>query len=228
MSNSDTNLFQPRLLVNQLDDGVILNIFRTLNIDLNLSSPDVIKITPAKEFSIEDARLVIKKASLSPLFASHKVILIENFTNASIEAQNSLLKILEEPPASTLIIIRSETKNNILPTILSRVITVTRSPAKSAVADQAQIQQASTLISQLVSPKLDLGQKLNLITPYKEAELRFLLKFMLLALNRTDLTKNEIFLAKSLLDINNLTKINIRLRLALDNLIIALDQQIHP
>lgn len=226
MTTSDTNFIQPRLLVNQSDSKILLNIFRELNLDLDLTSPDVIRITPAKEFSIEDARLVIKKASLSPLFAGHKAILIENFTNASIEAQNSLLKILEEPPASTLIIIFTENKNAILPTILSRVITVGQIQTKAYLNDQDQTQQAETLISQLISPELNLGQKLNLITPYKEPELKSLLKSMLLVLNRTNLTKNEIFFAKSLLDINNLTKTNIRLRLALDNLIIALDQQI--
>ena len=36
------------------------------------------------------------------------------------EAQNSLLKLLEEPPSTALIILNTKTQNDLLPTVLSR------------------------------------------------------------------------------------------------------------
>lgn len=213
--------YQPYLLIGQKEDNQLQQVLTDLGIDLDLKSQDFIRITPVKEFSIEDSRLIIKKSSLSPLFSKNKVILIENFTNASTEAQNSLLKILEEPPLSTLIILLSETKNNILPTILSRVITIDFHTKPSSKTDSTTIE---AFINQITSTKLSLGQKLMLLDKTKEPELKVLIKDLQIALSKPNLNKSELFLAKSLLDINNLIKINVKSRLILDNIIIALDQ----
>jgi len=188
-----------------------------------MDSPDFIRIIPKDEFSIEDSRLIIKKSSLSPLFSKNKVILVENFSNPSLQGQNSLLKILEEPPLSTLIILLSETKNNILPTILSRVITVDYHTKPSSKTDAISIE---AFISQITSAELSLGQKLMLLDKSKEADLKVLIKDLQITLNKPNLNKSELFLAKSLLDINSLTKVNVKSRLILDNIIIALDQVI--
>ncbi len=212
---------QPRLLIGQRENQQILQILDQLKINLDLNSPDFIRITPVKEFSIKDSRLIIKKSSLSPLFSKNKVILVDNFTNPSHQAQNSLLKILEEPPLSTLIILLSETKNNILPTILSRVITIDFHTQPIQKTDQIIIE---SFINQITSDKLKLGEKLSLISKAKEEELKTLITDLQITLNKPNLTKPELFLVKSLLDINNLTKINVKSRLLLDNIIIALDQ----
>ncbi len=215
--------YQPYLLIGQKEDSQITQILTSLKIDLDMDSPDFIRIIPKDEFSIEDSRLIIKKSSLSPLFSKNKVILVENFSNPSLQGQNSLLKILEEPPLSTLIILLSETKNNILPTILSRVITVDYHTKPSSKTDVISIE---ALISQITSAELSLGQKLMLLDKSKEADLKVLIKDLQITLNKPNLNKSELFLAKSLLDINSLTKVNVKSRLILDNIIIALDQVI--
>ncbi len=215
--------YQPYLLIGQKEDSQITQILTSLKIDLDMDSPDFIRIIPKDEFSIEDSRLIIKKSSLSPLFSKNKVILVENFSNPSLQGQNSLLKILEEPPLSTLIILLSETKNNILPTILSRVITVDYHTKPSSKTDVISIE---AFISQITSAELSLGQKLMLLDKSKEADLKVLIKDLQITLNKPNLNKSELFLAKSLLDINSLTKVNVKSRLILDNIIIALDQVI--
>ncbi|MBP6979711.1 hypothetical protein KBB41_01560 [Candidatus Curtissbacteria bacterium] len=215
--------YQPYLLIGQKEDSQITQILTSLKIDLDMDSPDFIRIIPKDEFSIEDSRLIIKKSSLSPLFSKNKVILVENFSNPSLQGQNSLLKILEEPPLSTLIILLSETKNNILPTILSRVITVDYHTKPSSKTDAISIE---AFISQITSAELSLGQKLMLLDKSKEADLKVLIKDLQITLNKPNLNKSELFLAKSLLDINSLTKVNVKSRLILDNIIIALDQVI--
>jgi len=215
--------YQPYLLIGQKEDSQITQILTSLKIDLDMDSPDFIRIIPKDEFCIEDSRLIIKKSSLSPLFSKNKVILVENFSNPSLQGQNSLLKILEEPPLSTLIILLSETKNNILPTILSRVITVDYHTKPSSKTDVISIE---AFISQITSAELSLGQKLMLLDKSKEADLKVLIKDLQITLNKPNLNKSELFLAKSLLDINSLTKVNVKSRLILDNIIIALDQVI--
>ena len=50
-----------------------------------------------------------------------KVLIIENAQNMREEARNSLLKLLEEPPAAVSIVITSQRREAIMPTILSRL-----------------------------------------------------------------------------------------------------------
>ena len=73
-----------------------------------------------KIMGIEDARKIQKKALLKPFRGKTKAIIIEAYENITLEAQNALLKILEEPPANTIIAIVVSKKEFILPTIISR------------------------------------------------------------------------------------------------------------
>ncbi|MGB9848040.1 MAG: hypothetical protein ACPLKV_02450 [Minisyncoccia bacterium] len=50
-----------------------------------------------------------------------KVLIIKTAEDLSIEAQNSLLKLTEEPPLKTTIFLISKDENNVLPTLLSRL-----------------------------------------------------------------------------------------------------------
>ncbi|MCL2810068.1 MAG: DNA polymerase III, partial [Treponema sp.] len=57
---------------------------------------------------------------LAPV-GKHKVLIIENSENMREEARNSLLKLLEEPPASVSIVLTAKRREAIMPTILSRL-----------------------------------------------------------------------------------------------------------
>ncbi len=65
--------------------------------------------------------------------AVRRVILVENAERMTTEAQNAFLKLLEEPPADTVIILTASTVQGMLPTIRSRVQTLTiTAPQKEA------------------------------------------------------------------------------------------------
>src|SRR5579885_2149071 len=81
---------------------------------------DITTIATASSLGIEDVREVQKLLFLQPLRGTKKAIIIEKSHMATIEAQNALLKTLEEPPLSTVIILLAETEHTLLPTILSR------------------------------------------------------------------------------------------------------------
>jgi DNA polymerase-3 subunit gamma/tau len=67
---------------------------------------------------------MIRRASywsrLAPL-GKHKCIIIENAERMQEGAKNSLLKILEEPPARVTIVLTSSRPGSLLPTVLSRL-----------------------------------------------------------------------------------------------------------
>ncbi len=54
-----------------------------------------------------------------------RFIVIENAGQMTIQAQNALLKLLEEPPKDTMIMLTIDNTQDILPTVLSRIQTVT-------------------------------------------------------------------------------------------------------
>lgn len=74
-----------------------------------------------KAFGIEDVRNIQKKIFLKPVLGEKKSTILMFKNGATIEAQNSMLKLLEEPPLSSLIFIITENAKIFLPTILSRV-----------------------------------------------------------------------------------------------------------
>jgi DNA polymerase III delta prime subunit len=74
--------------------------------------------------SLDELRELIKFSSLTSHDSSSKTIfLLRNFQTASIGAQNTLLKTLEEPSSSSIFILVSN-NNTEIPTIMSRCVPV--------------------------------------------------------------------------------------------------------
>jgi len=71
-----------------------------------------------ENFKIEHAKLVTAEAYMSESQTKYIIIASSEFT---VVAQNSLLKLLEEPPKNIEFIIISPTKSNLLPTVRSRL-----------------------------------------------------------------------------------------------------------
>jgi DNA polymerase III delta prime subunit len=103
---------------------------KILKIDGSKSfNPDLIAVDN-RNIRIEDMRRLTADLSLKPYSQSHKVAVIDNFESATDEAANSILKTLEEPAASTIIILIATSRHSVLPTILSRCQVIYFSPLK--------------------------------------------------------------------------------------------------
>ncbi|MEO8633895.1 MAG: hypothetical protein ABI587_01330 [Gemmatimonadales bacterium] len=73
------------------------------------------------------SRLILRRASLTPAMGRRKVFLVAEAERlvpqeANPEAANALLKVLEEPPADTILILTTQDANRLLPTIRSRMV----------------------------------------------------------------------------------------------------------
>lgn len=78
----------------------------------------VIKNEEKEEFLLTQANLAIKEAYIASSTQKYIFLCGSTFRN---EAQNSLLKVLEEPPKNVNFIILTNSKTSILPTIYSRL-----------------------------------------------------------------------------------------------------------
>jgi len=76
--------------------------------------------TRARSIGIDLIREVREKVSRHPYEAARPAVIVFQAHLATAQAQNSFLKLLEEPPGSTLIILVTEYPDRILPTITSR------------------------------------------------------------------------------------------------------------
>jgi hypothetical protein len=78
--------------------------------------------TAEKPLTIEDARNLKTLLANRPAskYTVARIAVVYNCDGASIEAQNALLKLLEEPPTKTLIVLHVSQKSQVLKTIQSR------------------------------------------------------------------------------------------------------------
>lgn len=82
-------------------------------------------------------RMLVKAASMSPAIAKKKVIIVGEADRmvaqeGADQAANAFLKLLEEPPADTTVILTSSEPGALLPTIRSRVVGVRVAPLADA------------------------------------------------------------------------------------------------
>lgn len=92
-----------------------------LNGDLNREYVDIINYKSSKaSFGVDDIREIIDEVSKKPFEGEKKVIIIHEGNKLTIQAQNALLKTIEEPPVGVHIILLCESLELILDTIKSR------------------------------------------------------------------------------------------------------------
>lgn len=111
-----------RAFARELLEGGTEDISR--NPDLLLLSPD----PDEKQISVEAARNLQKDLSLYPFKAPYKVAIIEKAERLSPSAANALLKTIEEPGETSVIILLASDLERILPTIRSRCQILAFSP----------------------------------------------------------------------------------------------------
>lgn len=112
---------------------------------------------------IKEVRLFQEKLFLRPFKGTTKAIILKDAQHLTIEAQNAMLKMLEEPPLHTIIILAATAKEDLLPTIQSRCKIIHVLQQQPAV-DQEKAEQTHALLKQL--PTMHIGEKLTLAQNY--------------------------------------------------------------
>lgn len=91
--------------------------------------PDVLLVQAEKnQIKIDQVRELHHYLGFAPLSGRFKVVVINDAHLLNAAAANALLKTLEEPPAQTIFILVTHRQQLLLPTILSRCITLTFKP----------------------------------------------------------------------------------------------------
>lgn len=84
------------------------------------SHPDAHILPAAKRIGVDEVRELISALYVAPYEGGYRVAIIENAGAMTTQAQNCLLKTLEEPPPRTVFLLTAVTQAQLLPTIRSR------------------------------------------------------------------------------------------------------------
>ncbi len=94
--------------------------------------PDVLSLVPQNGIlRIEQVRRLIAVLAMKPFNEGYRVAIIDDAQTLNSEASNALLKVLEEPPDGTILILTAPQRSDLLSTIVSRCRHIRFSPLPS-------------------------------------------------------------------------------------------------
>lgn len=111
------------------------NECRSCKQTLSKNQPDIIYVSHEKPntISVDDIRAQINNdVAIKPYSSKYKVYIINEAEKMTPQAQNAILKTLEEPPAYAVILLLVSNVNTLLPTILSRCVVLNMKPVRDA------------------------------------------------------------------------------------------------
>lgn len=112
---------------------------------------DTVKLESLDEkehIGIAQVREFTRQIQLHPIQSPFRAGIIENAGLLTVDAQNALLKILEEPPSHTLFFMGATTVDMVLPTIVSRCRIIT--PTDTVVSEPIDTQEIRTQVETLM------------------------------------------------------------------------------
>ena len=117
--------------------------------------PDVIRITVPegkREITVEQIRQLRASAYIRPNEAHRKVFIIENAQAMNDNAQNALLKVLEDGPGYLAFLLLVENPQQLLPTIRSRceTLSLASQPGEDAPVLSEELQQQASRLAELL------------------------------------------------------------------------------
>ena len=106
--------------------------------------PDVIYLNAGEKASISVETIregLVQDISVMPYRSRFKVYIVEDAHRLTVQAQNAMLKTIEEPPEYGLILLLAANIQNFLPTILSRCVRLRFAPLSSQTVGQALVER---------------------------------------------------------------------------------------
>ncbi len=200
----------------------IKKLLQSWDLTLSVNNPDILTVDipeDKKSVGIGEVKPSITWLSQKPF--SHKVkgVIINSAERLTTEAQNSLLKTLEEPPEYAFIILNTKGLDYLLPTVVSRCqkLLVTGDSATPVVTGD---EKSNTYISII---KMSLGERLDLAGELAKEEKEDLIEMAEGWANElsklTTVRKSDVSNVKNILAFKkDLENTNINVRIAIESL----------
>lgn len=156
--------FTPLLVTNVLSNHHTTAGIEVLAQHFKTIPNEILRLTNEDGFKIEQARTLQTQLGFAASELQPRAVVVEQFQTATIPAQNALLKLLEEPPAYTQLMLITTSLTSILETIVSRC-TVVHHTAKDEndthKEGQILLQEYDALFSLTLLEKIKLAEQLK-------------------------------------------------------------------
>jgi DNA polymerase-3 subunit delta' len=122
--------------------------------------PDVCIVTPEKDrIKIDAIRDMQRTLALAPVEGRYRVCIIRRIDVATLQAQNCLLKTLEEPSARVILVLTADQSASLLPTVTSRCqnLALRRTPTgqiASALQEKGVAPEEANLLAHLAHGRI--------------------------------------------------------------------------
>ncbi len=130
---SDHYLQQWREFVREQPYGNLFDWYRCIGIEKKQG-----------QIGVDEAHDMVQKLSLKSYEGGYKVMIVWMAERMNIPAANKLLKLIEEPPAKTVLILVAEDEEQLLQTILSRCQVLHFPPLPEAIITEGLIDRGSS------------------------------------------------------------------------------------
>lgn len=111
---------------------------------LSENHPDIIRVAHEKPntISVDDIRAQVNNdVGIKPYSRPYKVYIVNEAEKMTVQAQNAILKTLEEPPAYAVILLLTTNANSLLPTIRSRCVLLNMKPVSDGLVKRYLMEQ---------------------------------------------------------------------------------------
>lgn len=111
---------------------------------VSMNQPDIIRVTHEKPntISVEDIREQLNgDIMIKPYSSPYKIYIVDEAEKLTVQAQNALLKTIEEPPVYAVVILLTANAGMLLPTIQSRCVKLDLKPVSSVLVKKYLMEQ---------------------------------------------------------------------------------------
>ena len=95
--------------------------------------------TKKSSIGVDDIRKINNDSILKPIECQNKVYIIKNSQQMTEQAQNALLKTIEEPPCYAYFLLLCDNSNKLLPTVRSRAQIIRMSDSDFVISDDHKL-----------------------------------------------------------------------------------------
>lgn len=200
-------------------DKKIQETLAEMEMEPHENNPDLLIIEPQdkkKTIGIGQARSTSKFLSEKPFQHKNKVVVINKAELLTTQAQNALLKTLEEPPSYATIILSAKTENSLLETVVSRC-------KKVRVDGKVERKSERPAVEDVLG--MSIGERLEWAADYSKEDREVVVETFeeWLAQLRENLDTTAVKNIEIIVEIrNDLEHTNVSLKLALENLVLKI------
>lgn len=225
-----------RLLILENTNKIREELVKILALHLEgvkLNHPDILYFEKGVKLGVAEAKKIKEHFSLKPFSAKGRGVVLEEAGVMTVEAQNALLKTLEELPENAILLMGANSETNLLPTILSRCQIIHLQNPRSPITPTSEVGY-KTEIKRLLETNIE--ERFNFIEKLKDKEVflkeltsyfrKLLTDQFINKATRQNLTSEEITrLTKELLQAERWAKQNVNIRAILEYLMLVIPEQ---